>query len=54
MVLTLEYVCSIFVTLTLSSGLMNLVFKKKKYFPLTADHHKNYTENISLTEQFEH
>ena len=31
-------------------------FKKNIYiyFPSTADHHKNYTENISLTEQFEH
>jgi len=52
---TLEYVCSIFVTLTISLGLMNPVFKNKKiYFPSTAVYHKNNTENISLTEQFEH
>ena len=30
MVLTLEHFCSIFVTLTISSGLMNPVFKNKK------------------------
>jgi len=31
-------------------------FSKKKniYFLSTAVYHKNYTENISLTEQFEH
>jgi len=27
---------------------------KKKYFPSTKVYHKNYTENITLIEQFEH
>ena len=53
--LTLEYYRFCFVTLILSSGLPDPVFKNKKIpFPSTAVHHKNYTENISLTEQFEH
>ena len=52
---TLDYYHSIFVTLILTSGVPGPVFKNKKiYFPSTAVHHKNYTENISLTEQFEH
>ena len=39
----------------ISSGLPDPVFKNKKIpFPSHAVHHKNYTENISLTEQFEH
>jgi len=27
---------------------------KNIYFPSTAGYHKNYPENISLTERFEH
>ena len=39
------------VTLMLSSGLPGPVFKNKKIpFPSTAIYHKNYTENISLTD----
>jgi len=53
--LTLEYYRFCFVTLILSSGLPDPVFKNKKIpFPSIAVYHKNYTENISLTEQFEH
>ena len=53
--LTLKYYCYFFVTLMISSGLPDPVFKNKKIpFPSTAVYHKNYTENISLTEQFEH
>ena len=45
----------LFVTLILSSGLLDPFFNNKKIpFPSTAVYHKNYTENISLTEQFEH
>jgi len=52
---TLDNYRSIFVTLILTSGLPDPVFKNKKIpFPSTAVYHKNYTENISLTEQFEH
>jgi len=52
---TLDYYRSIFVTLIIMSGVSDPVFKNKKmYFPSTAVYHKNYTENISLTEQFEH
>jgi len=50
--LCLEYFGSIFLTLTISSGVMNPVFKKV-YFPSTKVYHKNYTENITLIEQFE-
>jgi len=52
---TLDCYRSIFVTLILTSGLPDPVFKNKKiYFPSTEAYHKNYTENQSLTEQFEH
>jgi len=38
----------------LFSGVPDPVFKNKKiYFPITEFYHKNYTENITLTEQFE-
>ena len=40
-----------FVTLMLSSGLPDPFFKNKNIpFPSTAVYHKNYTENISLTD----
>jgi len=53
--LCLEYYCLIFVTLILTSGLPDPVFKNKKmYFPSTKVYDKNCTENISPTEQFEH
>jgi len=39
----------------LFSGLQDPVFKNKKiYSPSTEVYHKNYTENITVTEQFEH
>ena len=50
----LEYFCSIVVTLTIMSGVMNPVFKKCIYFPSAKVNHKNYAENITLIEQFEH
>ena len=52
----LEYYRFFLVTSILSSVLPDPVFKKKKKkpFPSTAVYHKNYTENISFTEQFEH
>jgi len=44
-----------FVTLTITSGVHDPVFKNKKiYFSSTEVYHNNYTENIALTEQFEH
>ena len=45
-----------FVTLTKTSGVMDPVFSNKKniYFPSTKVYHKNYTENITLIEKFEH
>jgi len=54
--LGLEYFGSIFVTLSISLGVMKPVFKNKKniYFPSTKVYHKHYTENITLIEQFEH
>ena len=52
---TMEYYRSIFVTLILTSGVPDPVFNNKKIcFPSTAVYHKSYTENISLTEHFEH
>jgi len=36
------------------SGVMNPVFKKCIYFPSAKVNHKNYAENITLIEQFEH
>jgi len=51
----LQYYLWIFVTLILSPGLLDPVLKIKKIpFPSTAVYHKNYTENISLTQKFEH
>jgi len=51
---TLEYYRSVFVTFMLPPGVPDPVFKNKKiYFPSTEVYHKNYTENITLTEQFE-
>jgi len=51
----MEYYRSIFVTLILTSGVPDPVFNNKKIcFPSTAVYHKSYTENISLTEHFEH
>ena len=45
---SLEYYHWIFVTLILSPGLSDPVFKNKKIpFPSTAVYHKNYTENMS-------
>jgi len=39
----------------ISSGVLDPVIKNKKlYFPSTAVYHKNYTENVTLIEQFEH
>jgi len=53
--LTLDYYRSIFFTLIITSGVSDPVFKNKKmYFPSVAVYYKNYTENVSLTEQFEH
>jgi len=50
-----RYFRSIFVTLTITSGVLYQVFKNKKInFPATKVYDKNYTENITLTEQFEH
>jgi len=52
---TLKYYRFFFVTLIQSSGLPDPVFKNKKIpFPSTAVYHKNYTENMNLTEQFDH
>jgi len=55
-IVSLEYDRWIFITLILSSSLLDPVFKNKKKIPFasTAVYHKNYTENINLTEQFEH
>ena len=42
-------------SVSLTSGVPDTVVKNKKiYFSSTAVIHNNYTENISLTEQFEH
>jgi len=52
---TLEYYCCIFITLILSPGLPDLLFKNRQIpFRSTTVYYKNYNENISLTEQFEH
>jgi len=52
---TLDCYHSGFATLMLFSGLQDPVFKTIYiYFPSTEVYHKNYTENITLTEQFEH
>jgi len=41
--------------LILRSGVHDPVFKKKYiYFSTITDNHKNYNENIRLTEQSEH
>jgi len=50
----LEYYRSIFVTQTTTPGAHDPILKIKIYFPSTKVYHKNYTENITLTEQFEH
>ena len=51
----MEYHRSIFVTLTKTTGVNDPVFKNKKiYFPSTKVYHKDYAENITLIEQFEH
>ena len=53
--LTLKYYRFFFVTLMISSGLPDPVFKNKKIpFSSTAVYHIDYTENRSLTEQFKH
>jgi len=51
---TLEYYRSVFVTLMIASDVPGPVFKKQNLLSLTEVYHKIYTENITLTEQFEH